>query len=311
MKKVLYIQPLHPCGMNFLRGKYEVMVAGTEDHDALKSMVGGFHAIVTRLTVIDKSIIEAGDKLEVIAKHGVGVDNIDINAAMERNIKIVTTGDANSLSVAEHAFFTIGALSKRIAYLDRSVRRGQWGARDEPGSIDITGKKLGVVGIGRIGANIARMAKNGFNMEVVVYDPFASREDLKTQGYVLVDDLDELCRIVDFITLHVPLSDETQDLIDERRLQMMKPGAFLINFARGGIVNEDALFRALQEKWIAGAALDAFSIEPPDHTASLFELPNVILSPHCGTFSEDSRKRMSMRVAEGIDDILNEGGERR
>jgi D-3-phosphoglycerate dehydrogenase len=290
--------------MEFLKEKYEVFVADNEDKEYLKSIIGSYHAIITRLTVIDRELIEAGINLEVIAKHGVGLDNIDTTAASERNIAIVTTGDANSLSVAEHTFFAIGALSKRIPYLDGSMRKGYWKARDESGAIDITGKKLGIAGIGRIGANVARIARLGFNMEVYAYDPYTNKKDIEAIGCTVCEDLDDMCRIVDFMTFHLPLTEETRNLLDQRRIELMKPTCFIVNFARGGIVNEGALYRALKENRLAGAALDVFSSEPPDHTSPLFELDSVILSPHCGAFTEDSRRRMSMRVAEGIDDVL-------
>ena len=142
-------------------------------------------------------------------------------------------------------------------------------------------------------------------MDVLVFDPYARREDVEAAGYAWMDDLDVLCRTADAVSLHVPLSDSTRDLIDARRLSLMKPTAFLANFSRGGVVNEAALYDALKEHRIAGAALDAFEQEPPDHTAPLFALENVLLSPHCGTFTEDSRIRMSMQVARGIDDVLS------
>ena len=305
-KKVLYIQPLHPSGMDKLREKYEVLVANTEDKQELLKIAPGVSVIISRLTKIDKELMDAaGDTLEAVAKHGVGVDNIDVDEANARGIPVLTTGNANSVSVAEHAFFALGALAKRISYLDRAMRRGHWKSRDEAGSIDLYGKTIGVVGLGRIGRELASMAKNGFHMQVVVFDPYAKQADVEALGYTWTDDLDELCRICDAISLHVPLSDGTRGLIDARRLALMKPTAYLLNFSRGGIVDEDALYQALSDRRIAGAALDAFSAEPPDHTAPLFALDNVLLSPHCGTFSEDSRIRMSMQVAEGVDDVLS------
>ena len=293
-KKVLYIQPLHPSGMDMLRKKYDVIVANTEDKDVLLSMAPGVSAIISRLTQIDRQLMDAaGPTLEAVAKHGVGVDNIDVEEATRRGIPVLT---ANSISVAEHAFLALGALTKRIAYLDRAMRQGRWETRDEAGTIDLFGKTIGVVGLGRIGGELAAIAKNGFRMQVLVYDPFARKEAVEAAGYTWMEDLDALCRQADAVSLHVPLSDETRDLIDAR---------YLINFSRGGIVNEQALLEALQARRIAGAALDAFAHEPPDSAQPLFALDNVLLSPHCGTFSEDSRIRMSMQVAEGVDDVLS------
>lgn len=305
MKKVLYIQPLHSSGMDELRKKYEVVVANTEDKAELMKLLPDAHAIITRLTVIDADMIRAGVNLEAIAKHGVGVDHIDVVAANARGIPVLTTGNANSVSVAEHAFLALGALAKRISYLDRAMRRGHWKSRDEAGSVDLFGRCIGVIGFGRIGRELASMAKNGFHMRVIVYDPYVTKEDVEALGYAYSTDLDALCREVDALTLHVPLSEATRGLLDARRLGLMKPTAFLANFSRGGIVDEAALYDALINHRLAGVALDAFAQEPPEYDVPLFKLDSVLLSPHCGTFSEDSRIRMSMQVAEGVDDVLS------
>lgn len=304
-KKVLYIHPLHPNGMDYLRERYDVTVDDNDSKEHLLSVIGNYHAVTTRLTMIDKDIIAAGKNLEAIAKHGVGVDNIDLSAATDRGIAVLTTGTANSVSVAEHAFFSAGALAKRIVYLDEAMRKGNWSSRDERGSIDLYGRTLGLVGMGRIGSAMAAMAKNGFEMTVIVYDPFLSKEEIKAQGYEWTDNVDYLCTNSDVLSLHVPLTDGTQNLIDSRRLSMMKPTSFVLNFARGGVVNEDDLYVALRDKTIAAAAIDAWVKEPPDLNHPIFSLDNVLMSPHCGTFTEDSRKRMSMAVAEGIDAVLS------
>ena len=306
MKKVLYIQPLHPAGMKYLSDRYEVVIADNEDQDFLRSIIGEYHAVVTRLTRIDRRLMEAGGKLQAIAKHGVGTDNIDVKSAEERGIRIVTTGDANSGSVAEHTVLALGALAKRIPYLNEAVRNGCWEARDEGGSVDICGKIVGIAGFGRIGSRVAAIMKQGFGADVFVYDPFASRKEVEKDGYHWVADMDELCRLSDFLTLHMPLTEDTRSLIDSRRLAMMKPTAYLANFARGGIVDEQALYDALSDRVIAGAAVDAFENEPPPQDCRLLQLDHVLLSPHCATFSEDSRRRMSLAVARGIDEILGD-----
>lgn len=305
MKKVLYIQALHPVGMELLKEKYEVFVAENEDKAYLKSIIGEYNAVVTRLTQVDKELIEKGKNLEAIAKHGVGTDNIDVAFAKERGIEIVTTGSANSNSVAEHTVFALGALSKRIPYLNVAVRKGDWNARDESGSVDFSEKVVGIIGFGRIGERVARIVKNGFNAKVYVYDPFMSKDIIEEKEYLYVDRLEQLCEVSDYITVHVPLTDETRNLIDYKKLRLMKPTAYIANFARGGIVNEKDLCRALKEKVIAGAAIDAFEYEPPKLESELIALDNVLLSPHCGTFSEDSKKRMSLAVAYGIDKALS------
>lgn len=305
MKKILYIQPLHSSGMELLEKKYQVFTANNEDKRYLKSIIGDYHAVVTRLTKIDRDLIEAGERLQVIAKHGVGTDNIDIKAAEKRGIKIVTTGDANSRSVAEHTIFALGAMSKRVVYLDRAMRQTRWETRDEEGSVDFSGKIVGVIGFGRIGSKVAEIAKYGFQAKVHIYDPIVKREEIEKKGFVYEDNLDELCGKSDFLTVHVPLLESTKNLIDGQRLALMKPTAYVANFARGGIINEADLYQALKAKKLAGAAIDAFEKEPPEKTLPLLHLDNVLLSPHCGTFSEDSKRRMSMAVAQGIDAVLN------
>ncbi len=304
MKKVLYIQPLHPVGMQMLEEKYEVFVANNEDPEYLKGIVGEYHAIVTRLTKIDGDMIESGNNLEAIAKHGVGIDNIDAEVAKKKGIAIVTTGDANSCSVAEHTIFAMGALCKRIPYLNDAMRKGNWLARDESGSSDLSEKEVGIVGFGRIGSRVAEIAKQGFSAKVCVYDPFMDKAMIEAQGYEYTEDIQYLCKTADFLTVHAPLTETTRNLIDYDLLSTMKLTAFVINFARGGIISEADLCRALEEKKIAGAALDVFEREPLDNDSPLLKLDNVILSPHCSTFSEDSKRRMSIAVAKGIIDIL-------
>ncbi len=304
-KKVLYIQPIHPSGMEWLKEQgYDVVVANTEDTAVLKEMVKDASAIVSRLTYVGKEIIDAGEKLECVAKHGVGVDNFDVPYCNEKKMPILTTGTANSASVAEHAFFALGALAKRIVYLDGAMRQKpcHWKSRDEEGTVDLLGMKVGIVGIGRIGKHFAQLA-TGAGMSVMVYDPFATKEQVEAMGFEFFDDLDAMLKECDALTLHVPLSDATRDLINAKNLKLMKPTAYLINFARGGVVNEADLYEALKNKTIKAAAIDAWAQEPPEGNP-LLTLDNALLSPHNGTFSAGSKIRMSMAVAQGIDEVL-------
>lgn len=304
-KKVLYIQPIHASGMDKLRGNYDVVVANNEDKGFLMEAVADASAIITRLTDIDADIIAAGKKLEAIAKNGIGVDNIDVAAATSRKIAVLTTGFANISSVAEHTMFAIGSLYKRIPYFDNAMHEGNWMSRDEGGFKDVADQVLGIAGLGRIGLLTAKMAKDGFNMKVLVYDPFLNPEKVKALGYDYAENIDDLCRKADVISLHMPLTKENTHIINEHTLSLMKPTAFVINFSRGLMVNEEALYQALVEKKIAGAALDAFAHEPPNFNNPLYKLDNVLLSPHTAGISEDARKRMSLKVAEGIDDVLS------
>lgn len=306
MEKVLYIQPIHRDGMEKLAEKYEVCVASDTDRTTLLREIVDASAIVSRLTPIDGKLMAAGRRLKAIAKHGVGTDNFDTEYAREHGIQVLTTGDANSATVAEHAMFAIGALLKRIPMLDREMRKGNWAYRDTAGSADAQGKTLGILGFGRIGRCLARMAVSGFNMNVAVYDPYASREEVEASGYNFCSSVEDLMRVADIVSPHVPLTESTRNLVNRERIFLIRQGGYVLNFARGGIVDYDALEEALACGHLAGAALDTFEQEPPCVSVPPFNRPNVILSPHCGTFTEDSRRRMSLRLAEEIDRVLSQ-----
>ncbi|MBQ1390718.1 MAG: hydroxyacid dehydrogenase [Firmicutes bacterium] len=302
-KKVLYIQAIHAAGMDMLREKYDVVCPENEDKAFLLEAVKDASAIVTRLTVVDKDIIAAGEKLEAIAKNGVGVDNIDVEAASARKIAVLTTGPANSLSVAEHTIFAMGAMLKKISYFDRAMHEGNWKCRDGGGFYDAEGRTIGIAGLGRIGRHVAEIA-SVLKMRVVVYDPFLTEEQVRAAGYEYAATFEELLAAADVLTLHMPGTKENEKIINRETLALMKPGALLINFARGVLVDEDALYEALTTGKLAGAALDAFTPEPPNFAHPLYQLDNVLLSPHTGGISEDARRRMSINVAKGIDAVL-------
>ncbi len=304
MKKVLYVQAIHPAGMDLLREKYEVAVAKSPDKEEVMKEVKDASAIVSRLSVIDRDIIDAAEKLEAIAKNGVGVDNIDVAYATEKGIPVLTTGQANLWSAAEHTVFAMGALLKRITYYDARMREGNWKSRDDGGVFDAAGKIFGIVGFGRIGRDVAGIVK-AFRMKVMAYDPYLSREAVEREGCLFAGSLEELCRNADVISLHVPLTAENRHLINARSLSWMKPTALLLNFSRGLVVDSDALYEVLSEGRLAGAALDAHVPEPPDFSHPLYQLENVLLSPHIAGNSVDALRRMSLKLAEGIDDVLS------
>lgn len=306
MKKILYIQPVHACGMDRLREKYNVVVAPDMHRETLMREIRDAFAIVTRLSIVDAEMMAAGECLQVVGRHGVGLDNIDIAYARAHGIAVVTTGDANSSTVAEHALFALGALMKRIPMLDREVRRGNWACRDLPGACDASGRTLAVLGFGRIGQRMAHMAAHGLDMRIRVYDPFAARDQVEAEGYTFCATALDAMRGADAVSPHVPLTESTRGLVNREGLALMNRGGYVLNFARGGVVDYDALEEAILSGHIAGAALDTFDVEPPQMNRSLFQQENVILSPHCGTFTEDSRRRMSLRLAEEIDRVLSE-----
>ena len=304
MKKILYIQAIHPAGMDLLREKYEVAVAKSTDLPNLLEEVRDASVIVSRLTRVDRELIDAGKELKAICKNGVGVDNIDVAYATEKGIPVLTTGDGNLWSVAEHTVFAMGALCKKLLFFDASMREGKWSNRDCGGFFDVAGRTFGIVGFGKIGRDVAGIVK-AFRMNVIAYDPFLPREIIEEAGCAYAASLEELCRKADVISLHMPLTKENVHVINDESLSWMKPSAILMNFSRGAMVDENALYHALSERRLAGAALDTFSPEPPDFDHPLYRLDNVLLSPHIAGNSDDALRRMSIRLAEGIEEVLS------
>ena len=308
MIKILYIQPIHPAGMDYLAAKpgYSVEIAPNTDRETLKKCIKDADAVITRLTVVDAELMSCANHLKAVCKHGVGIDNIDADYCRAHNIEIITTGDANSSTVAEQAMLAIGALFRRTFWLDAQLRKGDWTSRDRSGAQDLRGKTLGLVGYGRIGSCLAKMAHYGFDMNVLVYDPYAKRDTVEQAGYEWCETLEELLPRADVVSPHVPLTNETRGMIGAGQFAAMKDAAFVINYARGGVVNEKDLYEALVSGKIAGAALDVFEQEPPMADQNpLFQLDNVIVSPHCATFTGDSKMRMSMRLAENLEKLFD------
>lgn len=303
-KKVLIVQPIHESGIRVFGDQFEVIIASDPSVETVKREIKGVEGVIVRTAPFTREIIEAADRLKVIARHGVGVDNIDIQAATKKGILVLNTPDANAVSVAEHTITAIGALAKRLMYMDRATREGNWEARNEYKAIDLDGKVLGLVGLGRIGTLVAKKASAAFNMKVIAYDPYVSRQVAEENGITLYDDLDRIFREADVVSLHTPLTAETRGLVNAARLSLMKPTAFLVNFSRGGVVDEEALYKALKSRAIAGAALDVFGEEPPPRNHPLFELDNVLLSPHSAALTQECVVRMATGAAQGVVDVL-------
>lgn len=303
-KKVLIVQPIHESGLKVFDDRFEVRVAPDPSVETVKREIKGVEGVIVRTAPFTREIIAAADSLKVIARHGVGVDNIDLRAATERGILVLNTPDANAVSVAEHTLTAIGALAKRVLPMDRATRQGDWEARNEYKAVDLDGKVLGLIGMGRIGSMVARKAAAAFNMEVIAYDPYVRPEVAAKNGVVLYEDLDRIFREADVISIHTPLTAETRGLVNGARLALMKSSAFLVNFSRGGVVDEEALYRALKDGVIAGAALDVFEEEPPSRNHPLFELDNVLLSPHSAALTEECVVRMATGAARGVVDVL-------
>lgn len=264
----------------------------------LLDIVEDVDGIIVGLDPISEKVLKTGKKLRVVSKYGVGLDNIDLEAAKRLGIKVTYTPRANSESVADFAFSLILGLSRNVNKLDEIVRRNCW---EKIIGSEIYGKTIGIVGTGAIGKGVANRAI-GFDMEVLAYDIYPDENFAYKIGMKYVDKK-TLLEKADFISLHVPLTNEMYHFIGSEELDMMKDTAILINTSRGGIVNEDALYYALKDKKIAGAALDVFETEPPTNN-KLLELDNILLSPHCGASTIDATNRMGVMAVEGLVSIL-------
>jgi D-3-phosphoglycerate dehydrogenase len=302
--KVLIVQPIHNAGIDLLKSAgFEVLYASSPDPEIVAKEIKGIDGVIVRTAPFTGEIIEQADSLKVISRHGVGVDNIDIESASRKGIFVLNTPGVNDVSVAEHTIAIMLALSKRIKDIDNAVRTGNFSIREEYSIIDIDGKVLGIIGFGRIGSLVAKKCRNAFNMKILVYDPYVDRERVKEVDGELVD-LETLLRESDFICIHTPLNNETKGLIGERELRMMKPSSFIINMARGPIWDEKAVARAITEGWIMGAGTDVFVEEPPRIDNPLLGLNNTVLSPHMAALTRECVIRMAVESAQGVIDVL-------
>ena len=269
--------------------------------DALKKEIADADACVVRSgTQLTKEIIEVSQKLKVIGRAGVGLDNVDVEAASKKGIVVINTPGGNTISAAEHTFCLLMALARNIPQADTSVKKGEWERKKFTG-VQLLEKTLGVVGLGRIGTEVARRAQS-FGMKVLAYDPFLRAEKALQIGVELMS-MDELLSRADFLTLHMPLSADNKYIIGEDELKKVKKGVRIINCARGGLIDETALAKAIQAGHVAGAALDVFESEPPKNGA-LLGLPQVIATPHLGASTEEAQIAVSVDVAQSIVDFL-------
>lgn len=258
--------------------------------------------ILVRMGRIDEAIFKAAPQLRVLSKHGVGVDNIDVAAATARDIPVIVASGANAVSVAEHGMALLFAVAKKIVPLDRSLREGRWEKAGFQGR-ELAGSTMGLVAFGAIARHTARFAK-AFGITVLAYDPFAPDDVFAAEGVTRVDDLDSLLAQSDIISLHSPLTPDTKNLIDARRLALMRPDAIIVNTARGGLIDEPALLAALREGRIAGAGLDTFAKEPADPQHPFWSEPNVVATPHIAGVTRAANLRVGVEAAQGIVDHL-------
>ncbi len=299
--RVLVADSVGEEGIALLRSFAEVDIKPGLKPDELVSIICDYDALVVRSqTKVTPKIIEAGKKLQVIGRAGVGVDNIDVEAATRCGIVVVNAPSSNTISAAEHAIALMLSLARHIPQANASLKSGEWKRNDFVG-IEVRNKTLGIIGLGNVGTAVARRA-TGLEMKLLGYDPFVTPERARTLGIEVVP-LDQLLKESDFITLHVPLTNSTKNLIGAKEIALMKPTARIINAARGGLIDEEALVKAINEGRMAGAAIDVFEIEPTTKSI-LFENDNIIVTPHLGASTVEAQALVSADVAEQIIDIF-------
>jgi D-3-phosphoglycerate dehydrogenase / 2-oxoglutarate reductase len=292
--RVLVKEPIAEAGVRLLQERFDVDLDGEAP---LEGRIGDYDAIVIRsATKLTAELLDQADRLKVIGRAGVGVDNVDVDAATRRGIIVANAPESTVVSAAEHAVGLLVALARHIPQAHAALKEGRW-ERSSYGGIELQGKTLGVLGFGRIGQQVARRAV-GLGMRVVAHDPFVSKERYRELGVERAESADEVLAAADFLTLHLPLSEETRGSIDARALGRMKPGARLVNAARGELVDEDALLDALRSGRLAGAALDVFSAEP--YSGPLLELDSVVVTPHLAASTEEAQDRAGVIVAEQV-----------
>lgn len=305
--KILVSDKLSPKGVEIFEkaGTIEVEVKTKLSPEELKAIIGGYEGLVVRsATKVKADIIEAADKLKVIGRAGSGLDNIDVQAASKKGIVVMNTPGGNTITTAEHAISMMLALSRKIPQATASMKSKKWEKSKFMG-VEIYNKTLGVIGIGRVGSVVADRAR-GLKMNVLAYDPFLSPEAAEKLGVELVS-LNELLGRSDYITIHVPKTSETANLVNKELFSKMKDGVLLINCARGGIVNEKDLYDAIKGGKVAGAALDVFDKEPPDTDNPLLDLDEVICTPHLGASTEEAQEKVAVAIAEQMVDYLLHG----
>jgi len=307
MPKVLISDALSPAAVQIFKDRgieVEFQPALGKDREKLAALVGNYDGLAIRsATKVTSKVLEQARSLKVIGRAGIGVDNVDIPAATARGIIVMNTPFGNSITTAEHAISLMLALARQIPEADASTRAGKWEKNKFMG-VEIFGKTLGVIGCGNIGSIVADRA-TGLRMKVVAFDPFLSQERADDLGVEKVE-IDQLFRRADFITLHTPLTDKTRNIISAGAIKNMKKGVRIINCARGGLVDEAALYEALKSGQVAGAAFDVFVTEPATENP-LFHLPNVVCTPHLGAATSEAQENVALQIAEQMSDYLLRG----
>ncbi|MCD5413350.1 MAG: phosphoglycerate dehydrogenase, partial [Dehalococcoidia bacterium] len=299
--KILITEPLAEEGINILSAHAEVDIRLGLKPEELRNIIGDYEALVVRSeTRVTAEVIEAGKRLQAIGRAGVGVDNIDLDVATSRGVVVVNAPESNILSAAEHTIALMTALARNVPQAHAHLKSGKWERKRFMG-VEVRNKKLGIIGLGRVGSEVAKRAK-GMEMHPVAYDPMVSLDYARILGVELVS-LERLLKESDFITLHIPLTAATRGLIGDGELRLVKPAVRLINTARGGIIDEEALLEAIEEGRVAGAAIDVFTKEPATQSI-LLKSDKIIVTPHLGASTLEAQAGVAVDIAEQVTDIL-------
>ena len=305
-KKILVIQKVHDKGMELIKNHPNFIVDVTDDvsEENLKKKIADCDGVSVRIAKLSGEVMNEAKNLKIVSRHGVGYDNIDLKNAKERDIKIAITANANAVTVSEHVMFNLLNISKRKDLFDKTVRDGNFNERNKlPKTIELWNKNFLIAGFGRIGQSLIKRCL-GFEMNVYVYDPYVSKEKIESMGGKKLENLEETIKSMDVISLHMPLTEKTKNLINYELLKKMKKNCIIINAARGGIINETDLDKALNENLIFGAGIDVFEKEPPDDNNPLLKNEKVFLSPHTAAFTEECMTRMGIETIQNIIDFF-------
>jgi len=308
MPKIAIVDKMHQDGINLLKNnpKFECEIIEDLSKKNLISKLPAFDGITLRRGKIDAEILEKCKKLKVISRHGVGFDNVDIKFLKKNNIKLLVTANTTSVSPAEHIMFMIINISKGKDLFDKAVRNGEFGSvmHMKHNTFELSNKNILIIGFGRIGRKLIKRCL-GFEMKVHAYDPYVEKSVIESFGGIKIEDLSDGLKKADIISLSVPLTEETQNMITLDKMKMMKKNSIIINTSRGGIVNEKDLNEALNKKIIFGAGLDVFENEPPENNNPLLKNKRAVLSPHAATFTQECLSKMSIETVQNVIDFFD------
>jgi len=311
MPHIVVADPIHPEGIERLMKApgFTIEHPGNARNEPLSERLRGADGLIVRGTVVDEALLVHAGRLKIVCRHGVGYDLVDVPVLTKKGIALMITPEANAASVAEHALMLMLSLSRNIVQVAAGVRRGAWRVQGQSSTFELGGRRVLILGFGRIGTRVARLC-TAFGMKVAVHDPYMPNGTIRGAGYEAAPDRDVALGNADIVTVHVPASDKTRGMVDAAFLARMKPGAVLINTARGTLVNESALEAALRSGHLAGAGLDVLSVEPMVKTPPMLALENLIVTPHVAASTAEGLRRMAWDSAGNVLDFLSGRGDR-